>query len=188
MVIYFDVLSDGYIVQTTMGTSPEVAHGTIAQLDDSVPSALAAASNPAEWRYVSGSFVYTPTPESSRLPGAKQSQLALIVQGYGATLTSGFVSSADGTQKMYASDEMALQELGWVRGVPQASYPTNGIEARLVDGTHVTLNYAQMQTLVTDAQAFFLVQRSQRVALTTQIQTATTVAAVQAIVWTPATV
>ena len=187
MLLYFDVLSDGYIVQTRVDASPEVAHGVIVQLDDSVPNALSAVSSPSEWRYVTGSFVYAPTPDSMRLPGVRQSQIALLTGGYNATLMGGFTSSADGTVRVYAADPEALTELGWVRNLPQASYPAGGVGARLVDGTHVTLTYAQMQTLVNDAQTFFLAQRSQRVSLMSQIQAAITISAVQALVWTAAT-
>lgn len=123
-------------------------------------------------------------PTQADYTSLKEEQVALIAQGYQQAMLAGFASSADGTARTYAADPEALQELGWVRDLPQTSYPAAGIDARLNDGTHIALNYTQMQVLIGDVQAFFLSFRQQNVNLAKQAQSATTPADIRAVVWT----
>ena len=200
-MIYFAIGTTGNIIQAqilpTLYKTVTAADGTTSQVvdtsnqpswatnnfDDSVTDAVSALHDPAHWTYANSAWTYTAPTDAELLAQAQQTQIVVIEQGYAQTLNGGFSSSANGAALTYASDQVALTELGWVRGLTSTIYPTVGLEARLVDGTFVTLDYTQMQTLVTDSQTFFLAQRSQKVALVKQVQAATTVSTVQAVTW-----
>lgn len=119
-------------------------------------------------------------PDLSLLRGV---QKPLIDAAFGATMAAGFQSSADGTARTYVCNAQTIGDLTAARTIAQADYPGAGIEAELIDGSWVTLDYAQMQVLSSDMQNFYLPLRSKRIGYLKAIATATTVAEVQAVVW-----
>lgn len=131
----------------------------------------------------SGKLVANLAWSDIELANAKEAKTAEMTQTYGAAMAAGFTSSADGTSRTYIANATTIQDVGLARTITEATYPTTGIEAELLDGTYVTLDYAQMQTLSNDLQAFYLPMRSKSIKLLGQIKDATTVAEVQAISW-----
>lgn len=123
------------------------------------------------------------SPPPPTLDDAKTMQSALIETAYAKAMEAGVTSSADGTSRVYLVNSTMISDVGLARTISQATYPTSGIEAELLDGTYIALTYAQMQTLSNDLQNFYLPNRSKRIKLLGQIKAATTVADVQAITW-----
>jgi len=140
---------------------------------------------PQAWLYQGGNFVANPSYNANAiaLANAKTVQTAAINSAYASAMAAGFASSADGTARTYDASPESLQELGWVRPVPQASYPTTGLPAKLIDGTHIPLSYAQMQQLISDGQTFFMVNKGKKVGYLNAIISASTVAEVQSATW-----
>lgn len=176
MIVYYNPPT-GSIYSIIEATNPDITppcnQGTPLYLDDIEYADLWNNGSPLAHAYLIQNNVPTPAPpisESVMLSQVQSSQLASISAGYDATLAGGFQSNATGTSDTYASDSDTLQEIGWVRTISEASYPTAGIPALLQDGTYsAPLTYTQMNQLATDAQTWYLAQKGQLVALLGQV-------------------
>ena len=148
----------------------------------------AAYDNPQAWLYQSGAFVANPNWGAMELAQAQQAQVAAIEAGMNATLNSGFTSSADGTALTYgfaAADQTNLTQEATMMLAGATVWP---IEWATYDGTAtVSLTQAQFTQLLTDGQSFKWACVKQLRTLTAQVQAATTMADVQAVVWTTPT-
>lgn len=160
--------------------------GSVIYLDD--------AANATEYadigNYIvqNGALVYSPvlTP-AQQLANAQTAQVALVEAGYAATLNAGFTSSANGTATVYGYAQGDIQHMNMIATAMVANIETWPVDYADIHGTVVPLTQAQFTTLITDANRFNWAQITQLRSLVGNIMTATTVAAVQAIVWTPAT-
>jgi len=150
---------------------------TATWLDDSKVATV-----PPNWSsYTYAGDTWTEIPPT--LDEAKAMQTAIIEQAYASTMGAGLTSSADGTSRTYLVNATTISDVGLARTITEATYPATGIEAELLDGTYVTLDFVQMQTLSNDLQNLYLPLRSKRIKLLGQIKAATTLAEVQAATW-----
>jgi hypothetical protein len=151
-----------------------------------MPSEVAAAyATPAAYLYQAGAFVANPNYDATAiaLSKAKAAQSKRIEEAFGEAMAAGVSSSASGTAETYLVDATTIADTAFARTISASLYPTTGIEAQLLNGDYVSLDFDQMQTFSNDLQNFYLSLRSQRISLLGQIKTATTVAEVQAVVW-----
>lgn len=124
-----------------------------------------------------------------QLAGYKQQQISLIAAASITAQTSGFTSSALGSEYSYPSD---LQDQANLNAVATSStFPIQPAGATYafwctsstgVSG-FVSHTAAQIQRVGMDGLAAIMAQKAKQWDLTQQIAAATTVAAVQAIVW-----
>jgi hypothetical protein len=121
--------------------------------------------------------------DAQLLESAQNAQNTIINDACNEAMAAGLTSSADGTSRIYLVDQATISDTGLARTITQANYPSEGIEAELMDGTYVTLDYSQMQTFSNDLQNFYLPLRSKKIRLLGQIKNTTTVADVQAVTW-----
>lgn len=147
-------------------------------------TALAYAT-PAAYLYQSGAFVANPVynADAIALKQAQATQSLLIEESFGEAMAAGVTSSATGTAETYLVNATTIADTAFARTIAATNYPASGIEAQLLSGDYVALDYDQMQTFSNDLQNFYLSLRSQRISLLGQIKTATTVAEAQAVVW-----
>jgi hypothetical protein len=147
-------------------------------------TALAYAT-PAAYLYQSGAFVANPVynADAIALKQAQAAQSLLIEESFGEAMAEGVTSSATGTAETYLVNATTIADTAFARTITSTNYPASGIEAQLLSGDYVALDYDQMQTFSNDLQNFYLPLRSQRISLLSQIKAATTVAQVQAVVW-----
>ena len=143
-------------------------------------------TTPAAYLYQSGAFAANPAWPALQLSSAQQTQSAALQAGCTATFNAGFVSSASGSTLTYGftpQNQADMTELATMLSLAVATWP---VSWQLPDGTIVSLTQAQFTQLLTDAQKFKWAQLNQLRALQSQVQAATTVSAVQAILWTAA--
>ncbi len=146
----------------------------------------AAYDNPQAYLYQSGSFVANPNWPAQQLAQAKSAQIALIEAGYQATLNAGFTSSANGTAAVYGYQQSDVQHMNMIASASALGVETWPINYADKAGQIVQLTQAQFASLVTTASQFNWAQINQLRSLVGQVEAATTVSAVQAVVWVPA--
>ena len=144
-------------------------------------------ATPAAYLYQSGGFANNPAWPAAQLAQAQQTQNAALQAGCNSAFNAGFASAASGSALTYGfkpSDQANLNELATMLSLGVATWP---VSWQTPDGTIVSLTQAQFTSLLTDAQKFKWAQINQLRSLQAQVQAATTVSAVQAVVWTAAT-
>ncbi|SIS88185.1 DUF4376 domain-containing protein [Alicyclobacillus vulcanalis] len=190
MQVYFDVLPDGYIQQTTLGSPPSTVYGTLVELDNSDPNVQQALFNPLAYRYENGQLTYVgyePPASVTPLEQVQQQQLQLIQQGYNATIEAGFVSNASGQADTYQIDETASAKWAGILATVAAGIAPQTITVKDIQGNPVTMTQAQFKQFALDGFNFLNAQEQQLWALEAEINAATTIEEVQAITWTPGT-
>jgi hypothetical protein len=115
---------------------------------------------------------------------AKKAQLQTL---YSQTLAAGFISSANGTSVTYGFSPSDQANMTQIQSAISAGIETWPVDYGDVHGVVVTLTSAQFLTLETDADRFKWAQVKQLRTLVGNAMAATTVDAVNAIQWTPAT-
>lgn len=131
-------------------------------------------------------------PIGASLADVQSSKIAQLRDMFTQTLVKGFVSSADGTSRTYGytptdyphSDQSNMNKVSTQILMGAATFP---IPYADINGSPVPLTQTQFTQLVTDAGNFELAQTEQLRRLIGQVQSATTVDAVNTIQWTPAT-
>ncbi len=129
----------------------------------------------------------TANPIGATLTDVQKSKIAQLQNMYTQQLALGFTSSANGTATIYG---YAPSDVTNMHGIATAS--VMGIETWPVSyadihGNVVNLTQVQFTQLCKDANNFNWAQVGQLRSLVGQVAAATTVTAVQAIQWTPAT-
>ncbi len=147
----------------------------------------AAYANPQAYLYQSGAFVANSAYPAMQLAQAQQTQITAIEAGMNATLTGGFTSSANGTAIVYGYAAGDIQHMQGIATASLLNVETWPIAYANIEGTEVALTQAQFTQLVTDANTFNWAQIKQARTLIANIEAATTVADVQAVVWQAAT-
>jgi hypothetical protein len=147
--------------------------------------------NPQAWLYQSGTFVANSAWPAMELAQAQQAQIAALEAGMNATFNAGFSSSAiSSTAITFPFDSASQVKWSWLQGVvnstTSSTFPTN-LTVKDASNNKYTVTYAQAQQLVMNAMTFYLAQTGQFSTLEDDVLAATTVSAVQAIVWSPAT-
>lgn len=146
------------------------------------PCTPAQAANPALWQLVSGALVQS-------LPAVQAAQIAALSAACAASITGGYTSSALGSAHQYGSaptDQLNMAgsvlasllpglATGWT--TPFKCAPAGGAWSLL---PHTA---AQIQQAGMDGKAWVESRQTQFAALVAQVDAATTVQAVQAIVW-----
>ena len=146
----------------------------------------AAFDTPQAYLYQSGGFVANSAWPAQQLAQAKTAQIALIEAGYQSTLNGGFTSSANGTSLVYGYAASDVQHMNMIASASALGVETWPINYADKAGQIVPLTQAQFASLVTTASQFNWAQINQLRSLVGQVEAATTVSAVQSIVWTPA--
>lgn len=157
--------------------------GPIAVTDTTAQAAFA---NPQNYSVVNGVLTMTAT-SAQLLTQAQQAQLQVIAQGYAATIAAGFTSGATGTEDTYAIDASAFAKWTGILATINAGIAPSSINVKDIAGKQATLTSAQFKTFALDGFNFLNAQEQQLWALEAEIGSATTISAVQAIVWTAAT-
>ena len=147
----------------------------------------AAYATPQAYLYQSGAFVANSAYPAMQLAQAMQAQVTAIEAGMNATLAGGFTSSANGTAIVYGYAASDIQHMQGIATASLLNVETWPIAYANIEGAEVALTQAQFTQLVTDANTFNWAQIKQVRTLIASIETATTVADVQAVVWQAAT-
>ena len=128
-------------------------------------------------------------PATQLLAQAQAAQIAIITQACAGAITGGFSSSALGSAHTYPSGltdqanlaanvvSSLLPGLPSTWTTPQICSDANGVWA------YVAHTAAQIQQVGSDGKAAILASLAKKASLQAEIEAATTVAAVQAIVW-----
>ena len=139
------------------------------------------------WTVKTGALV-SPTA-AQLLAQAQAAQIAIITQACAAAITSGFISSALGSAHTYPSGltdqanlaanvlSSLLPGLPSTWTTPQLCQDANGVWA------YVAHTAAQIQQVGSDGKAAILGYLTKKASLQAEIEAATTVASVNAIVW-----
>lgn len=139
-----------------------------------------ALSNPNEWQVVSGALQQIVLTSAQLLAAAQQTQLQIIAGSYQAALAApvaymGTTFRADKeSQTILAHSLTVYNQAG---GVPSGFYFLDA------NNNQVAMTLAQLQGLGTAVSSQYLAAFQKRVNLDGQIMAATTVSAVQAVVW-----
>lgn len=127
------------------------------------------------------------TTATSVVTTAQQQKIAQLQNMFQQTLASGFTSSANGTAITYgyaSTDVINMHGIATALSLGIETWPVNYAD---IHGNVVPLTQAQFTQLCTDANRFNWAQVSQLRSLIGQVESATTVDAVNAIQWTPGT-
>ncbi len=172
-------------------TIPTDCVGVLGPLPDTDATAVDAGNYPTHYNVQNGKLVSIVT-STQLLSEAQQNQIALINAGYQQTINAGFqceIGTATYTfgwqQDSAHNDQLHLSQVQQAidKGIDTFPVPyadINGNTVNIPDQTTLT-------ALDTKANSFGWSQIKQRRTLIGQIQTATTVSAVQAVVWIPGT-
>lgn len=170
--------------------------GNVSFYDDSLHQTIPTRANPvsdADWQtYLGNQQSYTfdntgkliQVPAAQLLAHAQQVQIGQLQQSYQQALDAGFTSSASGTSTVYGygpADQLKWMKLFISVNSSVATYPVSVIAK---NGSVVQLTQAQLQQLIADINAWEWPLENKLHTLLAQVQGATTVSAVQAIVWT----
>lgn len=142
------------------------------------------------WTVQNGVLVAPPAPTAAQLLAqAQAAQISIITQACAAAITSGFTSSALGSAHTYPSGltdqanltanvlSSLLPGLPSTWTTPQLCQDASGVWA------YVAHTAAQIQQVGSDGKAAILGYLTKKASLQAEIEAATTVSAVQAIVW-----
>ena len=150
------------------------------------------ANQAGAWYVVGGALTQTDpnAPTAAQLLAqAQATQIPIITQACAAAITSGFTSSALGSAHTYPSGltdqanlaanvvSSLLPGLPSTWTTPQLCCDANGVWA------YVAHTAAQIQQVGSDGKAAILASLTKKASLQAEIEAATTIAAVQAIVW-----
>lgn len=180
---------DYYLLTDASGTvigSGATPDGTIP--DSATPCTQEQAANPKAYAISSGGVIDAPT--SVLVAAAQAAQLAVISQGCRAAIYAGFQSSALGAAHTYpASDTdqrnlIALATASLLPGLPSTWTAPFWCADSTGAWSMRQHTAAQIQKAGSDGQAAITSLRLQNAELAGQVMAATTVSAVQAIVWT----
>jgi hypothetical protein len=142
-------------------------------------------NNLGEYTIQNGVPVHTPIPDSVKLANAQKAKLEELYAGLQATLAAGFTSKTTG--HTYKTDDKARQNfmeaLKWLELNPSAT----SILFFTLDAGWVSHTPTQLQQAFVEGGMWKQAQYNQYAALEAQVKAATTVDAVNAIHWTPAT-
>jgi hypothetical protein len=144
-------------------------------------------NNLGEYTIQNGVPVYTPIPDSVKLANAQQAKIAQLRQSYAQTLASGFNVTIGGTQYTFGWQTDDKANLTALQKAIDQGFITFPVQYADIHGNPVTIpDQATLNTVEQTATRFFNAQHQQLLNLIAQVQAATTVSAVQAITWTPA--
>lgn len=148
-------------------------------------------TNLGEWQIQNGIPVNVPIPDSVKLSNAQQAQISQLEQGLAETLNGGFVAKTlvggATTPHTYPSDASAQSNFsGAVNG-----FITNPNKATVMiltlDAGWLSHTKDEFYGVYSDGDSWKEAQYAQLTGLVGQVQSATTVTAVNSITWTPAT-
>lgn len=138
---------------------------------------------PALYLYQGGKFVDNPNAGKIQLANAKQAKITEINQACAKTINAGFTSSANGTSLIYGFTDADQTNIAQELNIVNAGIATFPIYWGAKDGTVVSLDEIQFKQLCKDANGFKWSQVGKLRTLIPQVETATTIDAVKAIVW-----
>lgn len=130
-----------------------------------------------------GTITFTAQPASEQLASAQQAKLSQLQVSFGQSLYQGFQSSADGTQRTYAIDPVAMSKWSAMLSVINAGKGPTSVTIKDFSGNQVNLTIAQFQNMAADGFNFFNNQELHLWNLETQVNDATTVDEVNKVTW-----
>ena len=191
MDFYFVYDSNGNIIGQPWQSSSEMVAPdgyNMLVVAEGDPTAQDAFVNPSFYTVQNGQLVQVSNYSQLQLQQAQQEQIALLRQGYEQTLAGGFSATIEGTAHTFGwqiSDQINLNSVQSAIANNYLSYPVQYAD---INGNPVTLSSAtDLQAIEQAATKFLSAQHQQVLTLIGQVQQATTVEAVQAIVWSAAT-
>jgi hypothetical protein len=175
------VLADASGSITGNGYTPD---GTIPP--GAIGCTQAQAQNAQAWQVSNGTLVSVPAPTAAQLLAqAQQAQIATLTAAYQAAIAQPVsYTSKGGVTKTYQADPQSLSNLqNSLLGFQAAGATPNGFYWVASDNTQVPFTYADLQGLAAAmlAQGWAAFQQLQT--LKAHVNAATTVSAVQAVVW-----
>lgn len=188
MIVFYN--STGNIVAAVAANSPSVVNTLTRIPDGTQPLYLDDTqyadvwANMAEYTIQNGVPVHTPIPDSVKLANAQQAKLAELKAGLQATLVGGFTSKSTGHGYKTDSDGQTnfMEALKLIELNPSLT----SINFYTTDAGWVSHTPTQLQQAFVDGGAWKQAQYNQYNTLSAQVKSATTVSAVEAITWTPA--
>jgi hypothetical protein len=140
-----------------------------------------------EYIITNGVPVFTPIPDATKLANAQQAKSTQLQMSLLATLAGGFNSSATGTSYLYGFADMDQTNLGQELNMVNAGLAVEPIAWAVRSGQVIDHTIAQFKQMCADGNRFKWNNVNQLRTLIGQVESATTVDAVNAIVWSPAT-
>lgn len=186
MIAYID--ATGKIIGGVYAKSPDDLNGitripdgcTAVYVDDvQYPNVW---TDMGEYTIQNGVPVFTPIADSVKLQAAQNAKLAQLEQAFNNSLLNGFTSTADGTSRLYPIDPLNMAKLTSGHTVINSG-KVSSITIKDFNGNRVTLTGAQFQQMASDGFTFYNNQEQHLWNLEDQVKAATTVDAVNAIVW-----
>jgi hypothetical protein len=151
-------------------------------IDPSVSGQITVSTNVSGIR--NGSLSFTPNTVKT----AQSTQIALLRQGYEETIAQGFNATIGTTSYTFGWSTDDKANLSNTQQAIDQTFLTFPIQYSDIHGNPVTLSsQTDLNAVEQTATKFFNAQHQQILTLIGQVQTATTVSAVQAIVWSAAT-
>jgi hypothetical protein len=146
--------------------------------------------NPQAWLYQNGAYVANPNWPTIQIQQAAAVQIASVTSGLNATLVGGFTSKSTGHRYVTTTNGQTNME-GDLKRFELDSTLTS-VEFYTLDASWVAHTHTDLQNAFLDGGKWKDAQYAQARTLTQQIQTlasqsGTTVAQIQAVVWSPAT-
>ncbi len=148
------------------------------------PSAQDVWNNPRQYLYQNGSIVSNPNWSAQELAHAQKVQTVLINAGLNATLVGGFTSKSTGHTYVTTTNGQTNMEGDLKRFELDSSLTS--VQFYTVDAGWIAHTQAQLQSAFLDGGNWKDAQYAQAQTLIGQVEPATTVSAVQAVVWAPA--
>lgn len=167
--MYAILNADGTIKQICIGYEPT---GAVAITE-------AIADSPNDYIYQNGQFVYQPN-----LTPFKNAKIAELDQACSQAISQGFTSSALGVAHTYPYDDEAQRNLHAAIIDTLIDSTVTTVSFKTLDAGYQNHTVAQIQQVAKDSKTPFMNNLNKYNNLKSQVQSATTVDAINAIVWT----
>lgn len=172
-MICFDIDSSGKILQAArmhaIYTTQQNKDGTTTQVldtsklpawttnhfDDSDVDAAKALYDTEHYTYVNNAWVYTAPTNAEQFVSAQSAKKASIQQSFGNAIAAGFPSKADGTQRTYPIDSLAMAKWTGILAIINSGNGPASFKVRDVTGAKVTLTADQFKQFSLDGFAYY---------------------------------
>ncbi len=184
-VIYMQISQTGTIIQqlqSSIQLNPEPSWATNS-FQDNDTEAENAFNDPTHYTLVNNSWTYTAPTSAEQLQKAQQAQIALINLGLNQTLIGGFTSKTTTHTYVTTTNGQANME-GDLKRFELDSTLTS-VQFYTIDKGWLAHNHQDLINAFLDGGKWKDAQYAQAQTLIGQINSATTISAVQAISWTP---
>ena len=158
---------------------------TVLEVDPSDAAVQDAQQHLSHYTVQNGTLVKTVT-DAQLLAEAQAAQIAQLRAGYAQTVAGGFVATVGGAQVTFGWQEADQRHLLQVQSAIDKAIDTFPVPYADINGASVSIpDQTTLTAIETAADKFDWAQIKQLRTMIAQVQAATTVAAVEAITWTP---